>query len=177
MTSDPREVMSQVVDQEASWWQAVADDDLLGEALAISEAEQQRGRLIDRLGTALGTPVVITLPGETVRGIVREIGADLVVLSSEMMSTVVSLPHVISIEGLPGCLRAEFRERCRVTPTWSSVLRQRADDVSWRLILVDDTCILGRVEVVGSDHVDLRATDGALRTVPFTAIRAAISTR
>lgn len=177
MTSDPREVMSQVVDQEASWWQAVADDDLLGEALAISEAEQQRGRLIDRLETALGTPVIIALPGETVRGIVREIGADLVVLGSEMMSTFVSIPHVISIEGLPGCLRAELNDQHRVTLTWSSVLRQRINDVSWRLSLVDDTCIRGCVEVVGSDHVDLRATDGAMRTVPFTAIRAAISSR
>lgn len=177
MTSDPLDVMRRVVEQEASLLQAVEDDDLLEDARAIAEAEQQRTRLRDRLEAARGMPIRVSVPGETLCGVLIDSGIDLVVLESETTRALVSLSQVTALEGLPLALREEGASADRVQLTWSAAMRTHVDGAPLQFTLVDGTCLRVVVDSVGADHVDLRGADRGVRTVPLAAIRSVVSRR
>jgi len=175
MASDPVEAMGNVVAQEASRLIALRDNDVLLDALAISEAELQRSRLHDRLDAATGLTIGIHLPGERLSGSVQAAGAEFVVIESPGELTAVAVASIVSIEGLPRALRLEHEPRVRVT--WSSVFREWAESGLIRFALSDGRCARGWVDSVGGDHLDLRDTDGAVQVVMFTAVRKAATSR
>ena len=170
MTIDPVEVMGNVVALEASRLQSLRDSDVLLEALAISEAEVQRSRLLDRLEAAVGLTVCVHLPGERLFGSVQAVGAEVVVIESLGELTGVAVGAIVSIEGLPRALRFEQEQAPRVRVTWSSVFREWAESALIRLELSDGRCVRAWVDSVGSDHLDLRDSEGIFQTVTFSAI-------
>lgn len=179
MTSDPVETMNNVVALEASRLQSLRDNDLLLDAWAISEAEQQRSRLHDRLDAAVGEVVCLHLPGERLSGSVQAVGAEVVVIENPDELTAVAVGTIVSIEGLPRTLRSEHHDghRSRVRVTWSSVLREWAESALMRLSLSDGRCVRAWVDSVGGDHLDLRDSEGNSQVVMFTAIRKAAINR
>jgi len=177
MASDPVEAMGNVVAQEASRLIALRDNDVLRDALAISEAELQRSRLHDRLDAAVGLTIGIHLPGERLSGSVQAAGAEVVVIESPGELTAVAVASIVSIEGLPRALRLEHEHEPRVRVTWSSVFREWAESGLIRFALSDGRCARGWVDSVGGDHLDLRDTDGAVQVVMFTAVRKAATSR
>jgi pyrroline-5-carboxylate reductase len=173
MVADPCEVMEWVIVQEASQLQVQADDEVVAEARAIAETEQQRTRLRDRLMAARGQVIRIDVPGEILRGVVVDVGADIVVIESADSRVVVSIAAAVSIEGLPHALRREAGESHRVITTWSAILRECIYAVRVRFTLADGRNLHAIVESVGADHVDIRQVDETCQTLPFAAIRSA----
>ena len=177
MASDPVEVMSNVVAQEASWLQSLHDSDMVFDARAISEAEQRRSRLVDRLEAAVGLTIGVHLPGERLSGCVRAAGAEVVVVESPGLLTAVSVGSMLSIEGLPKALRDEHQQLPLALVTWSTVMREWSDSVPIRFTLSDGRCVAAWVESVGSDHLDLRDCEGERRVILIAAIRKATISR
>lgn len=177
MASDPVEVMEWVIAQESSVLQAHSDDEVLLDALAIAEAEQQRTRLDDRLEAALGSPVRVDLLGESLHGTVAGVGNDLLLLESEEASVAVARTSVIGFDRLPRALRAEGAASRRVAITWAAVLREWSEEGSVRFTLVDGRQVRATVDSVGGDHVDIRADDGCSAVLVFAAIRSAVISR
>lgn len=177
MASDPVDVMSNVVAQEASRLQSLHDDDMVFDALAISEAEIRRSRLLDRLDAAVGLTLCVHLPDERLSGCVRAVGAEFVVIEGAGQLTAVAVGSLMSLEGLPKALRAEHDQVPRARVTWSSVLREWADSVLIRFTLNDGRCVASWVDSVGSDHLDVRDSEGESLVVLFSAIRKATISR
>ncbi len=171
MAADPCEVMELVIVQEASLLQARVDDEVLIDAHAIAEAEQQRSRFGDRLREALGCSVRVHLPGETLRGVVSDVGAEVLVLESEQARLAIATSAVMSIEGLPRVLRVEGTSSPRIAVTWAAVLRDWSQVAPVRFTLVDGRQVRAGVDTVAGDHVEIRPESDSLIVVPFAAIR------
>jgi hypothetical protein len=84
---------------------------------------------------------------------------------------------IVSIDSLPHALRQESAGSPQVSVTWSSVLRDWSASAFVRLSLVDGRHLCGRIESVGSDHADIRDSDGEGQTVMLAAIRSAVISR
>ena len=177
MATDPLEAMGNVVAQEASRLQSLRDNDVLLDALSVSEAELQRTRLHDRLDSAAGIEICVHLPGERLLGSVQAVGSEVVVIESPGEFTAVAVGSIVSIEGLPRALRIEQEHAPQVRVTWSSVFREWAESALIRFSLSDGRCVRAWVDSVGGDHLDLRDTEGAVQVVMFSAVRKASISR
>lgn len=177
MTSDPFAVMSAVVTQELSRLQANADLELLGDASAIAQAETQRTRIRDRFDAACGSWIQVHGPGGVVQGRLSTVGEGLILLESDVTCQAISMAAIVSIDSLPHALRQESAGSPRVSVTWSSVLRDWSASAFVRLSLADGRHVCARIESVGSDHADIRDSDGVGQTVMLAAIRSAVISR
>ncbi|MGI9135935.1 MAG: hypothetical protein ACR2JS_02600 [Candidatus Nanopelagicales bacterium] len=173
MTGDPCEVMMNVIEQESSLLEAIANDDLLVDAQAIAEAEQQRARRRDRLEAARGLRIGVGVPGACLRGVVAAVGDELVVLETPGECTAIAVTSILWVEGLPHALRREAEHSRAVCMTWSSLLRRWCGQALVRITLVDGHFVRAWLESVGSDHVDIREADGVSRMVLHSAISTA----
>ena len=171
MASDPCEVMEFLIAQESSLVQAGVDDEVFIDAYAIAEAEQQRSRLGDRLKEALGCLVHVHLPGENLRGVISDVGAEVLVLESEQTRLAVAISSVLGIEGLPRVLRAEHTNSPRVSVTWAVVLREWSQVAPVRFSLVDGRQVRASVDAVAGDHLDIHPDHGNSIVLPLSAIR------
>jgi len=174
MTGDPCEVMSKVVAQEASYLQARSDDQLLVDALAIAEAEQQRTRMSDRLEAARGLVIGAHLPAGVFRGRVLAVGSGILVLDSSEACMAIATSSIISVEGLPYALRAESEAVRRLQTTWSSILRDWLEVAPVRFTLADGRCVQAFVDSVGEDFVDVRVDGGKTLSLVISRIQLAI---
>jgi len=177
MAGDPREVMGLVIDQEASLLQSHADEEVVLDASAIAEAEQQRTRLFDRLEAARGQVIRCSVPGMVVRGALADHGPELLVLSTGETRVAVDLSSLMRIEGLPQALRREVESPGAVPLTWSAVLRDWAHDGVVRFTMITGECVSASIEAVGADHVDIREFDGIRATLLISSLRMAVSSR
>ena len=166
--------------------QAAAADaaELAGEVVERTRMEVSALRLVDRLRPAVGHPVRLSCAGgEQVAGVLHRAGADWALVAERPdRLALVPLAAVTSIAGL-GALSATPGSEGRVAARLglSSALRGIARDRSGTTVtLVDTTRIVGTVDRVGADFVEIaehapgeprRATAvRQVRTVPIAAL-------
>jgi len=171
MASDPCEVMELLIAQEFSLLQARVDDEVFSDAHAIAAAEQQRSRLGDRLKEAQGHSLRVHVLGETLRGAVGAVGAEILVLESEQRRLAIAIASVLGIEGLPRVLRAEGADSPRIAVTWAAVLREWSQVAPVRFTMVDGRQLRAAVDSVAGDHLDIRTDHGSSMVIPIAAIR------
>lgn len=176
-------------------WQALFDDleaqldavaaaELAGEVAERSRLAAARVRTADRLAAGVGLPVVVALPGAgTLRAVLRDSGADWLLLDEGGREALVPLSAVLTVTGLPRAAAAE--------PEDPGGAVARALDLRWALrglvrdragvavVLRDGTALSGTLDRVGADHVDLAEHPpgearrvGAVRTVRLVPLAA-----
>ena len=157
------------------------------ERLALEEEIPERVRievgaqsLVDRLRAHVGSRLVLHVGGQALRGQVRDVGADFVVLTDEPGGR--SLVPVAGLQGVEGLGRS-------VAPPAGAVLRRLGLRSALRGLLVEraevrvvtaHAEVRGLLSRVGADHVDLVPADGgradgqrpAGRCVPLPAVLA-----
>ncbi len=177
MAVDPCEVMESVVALEASRLQSLTDHEVLVDAQAIVEVEQQRSRISDRLDAVRGLEISCRLSGATWRGVLQEVGSEVITVDSAGELVAIARSCVLHFADLAPALRAEREEPRRIAITWSSALRAWAARGKVRFILVNDDYLCGEILAVGGDCVDLRLVDGSSITLMFSGIKVAIRNR
>jgi len=156
------------------WQEAVAgvqssvDADLRDEAHEVFVAEAARCRLVDRAGPAR----VLLRCGVTLDGELTPAGEDavhehLVLRRPGAGSWLIPVPAVLSVRGSRPGLRPEGDRAPRSLTSW---LRETwsADE---QLCLIDatGTWLVGRLEYVGADHVEL-VHAGTRTVVPMSSV-------
>lgn len=148
-----------------------------------SRAEHGRLRLVDRLRSAEGHPVVLTVRGTgRVAGTLRRVGAGWALLGAlPEQESLVNLAAVVAVGGL-GAATAPAQDRGLVADALDlrKALRGLARDRSGvRLVLTDATVFDGTLDRVGADYVDLAEhpvgeprRPGAVRSVRTVVIEA-----
>jgi len=124
-----------------------------------SRVEQGRLRLADRLRSAEGHPVALSVRGGgTVSGTLRRVGADWLLLATASDSEIlVSLGAVGAVSGL-GAATDPARDRGLVDAALDlrKALRGLATDrAGVRLVLTDGTSIEGTLDRTGADYVEM----------------------
>lgn len=173
--------------------------DLESQALALDEAQRSgevaerarsevgRLRLVDRLRPAVDQLIRVECAGLTVRGSVRRVGSDWLLLEEEAggelvlalsaITAVAGLSRVSAVPGSEGVLEARLGLR--------SVLRTIAADRSAvRVVLRDGTALDGTFDRVGADFVELAVHPGGelrrrrdVRDVVVIALSGVVSVR
>lgn len=171
-------------------WDALFNDleaQLEGEQRSALDAEVaervriERGQvtLVDRLRAHVGEPLVLETGPAVVRGRLREVGADFVLVDDEGGGdSVVPTSALLAVVGLgravapaPGAVLRRLGLR--------SALRGLVRDRAEVRLLTDRSEVRGTPSSVGADHVDLATLltgerDGGppvVRTVPLAAVR------
>jgi hypothetical protein len=139
--------------------------------------ERARVALTDRLRAAAGRQLLLALPGEQiVRGVVVDVGPDWLLLDEGAgRDALVALPAVQSVTGLDAAADLAGRasvvaERLGLRYALRLVARTREQV---RLTTVDGSTVIGTVDAVGADWVEVTARSEATattRTVPFVAL-------
>lgn len=163
--------------------EAAADAELGAEIAERSRREAALIHLRDRLAAAHGAAVTVHLPGAgQVQGLLADSGIDWLLLEERGAGEI--LVPLVALLGVAGAGAAV------AVPDDSAVGRRL--DLRWalrglarsrtavRLVLIDGSVVLGTIDRVGADHVDLaehgrdelrRATAvRQVRLVPFTAL-------
>lgn len=160
--------------------------ELAAEVADRSRRETGRLGLADRLRAALGHPVVVrTVPGGTEAGRLDAVGPDWLLLGTDGIdgrAALVPLTGVLWVSGL-GAYAAEPGTEGRVGARLDLryALRGLARDrAGVTVVLSDGTAVVGTLDRVGADHVDLaehppgepRRAAGvrAVRTIPLSAL-------
>ncbi|MGI8530273.1 MAG: hypothetical protein ACR2KO_12440 [Geodermatophilaceae bacterium] len=153
------------------------------EVMERSRAETGRLRLADRLRSAAGHPIVLTVQGAgTVAGTLGRVGAGWLLLGAATEPEIlVSLAAVGAVGGL-GAATEAVRDRGLVEGALDlrKALRGLARDRSGvRMVLTDGTVFDGTLDRVGADYVELAEhptgesrRSGAVRSVRSVAIDA-----
>lgn len=151
--------------------------DLAAEVADLTRAELATVELRDRLRAAQGAQVTILVAGGgTVAGELLEVAAQWVLVGEGSRRALVPLGAVTAVRGL--ALRAapaagEVARRLGL----GSALRALARDRVTVRVAIDGAELAGRIERVGSDHLDLAADveghhgTGRVWVVPFAALR------
>lgn len=172
-------------DLEAQW-AAAGEAEFAAEVADRARSETARTLLADRLRAARGLRLRVEVLGATVaEGVVRAVGVDWLLLADDDVpgaEALVLLGAVTGIRGLgrPGVLPAAPRSVAGALGL-AYVLRQIArdrDPVSCALI--DGSTVVGTLDRVGADHIELAEHPGAdlrrhrevagVRLVPITAL-------
>lgn len=152
----------------ASGVQAEADEDVLAEAIGLRHAEQSRVPLADRWRAAIGSAVTaIAADGTRLTGIVHAAGEDLVHLETTAGAVLFGLPAPAL--GLPWVLAAEESGAPPRGLTWGRALRAGLESGAEYRIIAGPIDLVGTIEGVGRDHVDL-AHAQEVWTIPFALI-------
>jgi hypothetical protein len=164
--------------------QAVAEEraELEAEVADRTRRELARLRVVDRLRGAQASDREITVEvvgGDAVTGRVGRVGSDWVLIVSAPHDVLVSLTALDTVSGL-GPESAEPGTEGAVVARlgWGHALRAVARDrAEVRLTTLAGSAVVGTVERVGQDHVELTVHPpgeprqrGARRLVPFAAI-------
>ncbi|CAN5816250.1 hypothetical protein BH20ACT6_BH20ACT6_10450 [soil metagenome] len=165
-------------------WQRLFDD-LEAEAVELAaldrdaeicertRAEVAAVRWLDRLRGSLGAPVTLELlAAGPVRGTVRYVGPDWVLLDEVPGDALVRVAAVLAVEGTG---RSAPAESATVPMTWGAAWRRlAAEQAVVRLVRVDGGTLRGTVRQVGADFVEIdRGADRSRLLVCFTSIAVA----
>lgn len=127
--------------------------------------------LADRVRASLGHPVeLLVADGEWVRGTVLDSGAEWVLLADLHRRLVVATAHVGAIRGLAARVDPGTTVQRRLG--LGHVVRGLSRDRATVRLRTASTSLVGRIDRVGADHLDL-ATDRRgekLVTVPLAAV-------
>jgi hypothetical protein len=175
------------------WERLFADLDAEMEQQSAAEqaaeiADRTRGevgclRLVDRLRPAVGDPVELRMcAGTPVRGELREVGPDWVLLTERSLELVVALHAVCAVSGLgrwsavPG---SEGRVTARLDLRYA-VRRLTRERATVAITLVNGDVLTGTCDRVGADFVELAEHQVGdprrsravrrLRTLPLAAV-------
>jgi hypothetical protein len=158
--------------------------ELWSEVADRTRTELAKLRVADRLRAVAGRELAVwSAGGATARGTVRSSGPDWLLLADPNgAETVVALASVLKITGLgrrasvPGS-EGRLAGRLRLSYVLRGIARDRA---SVAVTLVDGSTLVGVVDRVGADHIDLRADHidlsadhaelGGPATIPFGAL-------
>jgi len=182
MTPDPDDSRRWLDDDAAL---RAAADDRRESDVAVSDlvpAEWAGISLLDRLRAACGRRIAVTVTdGVTVDGLVVEVGATWLLMSSPTVDTVIALAELVSLTGVgsptPDAIATRLLGPGTVWREWARGQRRA------RWALKDGRLTTGSVWRVGSDALDLvqhpldrvaRAADQRV-VIPFTSIRWAAS--
>lgn len=134
----------------------------------LVEAERVSVRLADRLAAAVGRGVDLeTAAGARVTGSIREAAADWLAVDAGPALHLVPLRSVrwlAAPEGPAGPSGGASRS------SLAALLRRVARSSLPVVVGMDGISLRGHLTGVGADHFDLRAENGALRTIPLAAI-------
>ena len=134
---------------------AAAARDLAAEVADRTRQETSSVTLVDRLRAAPGVEVVLTTrSGAPVRGVVSEVGPAWVLLGEGAREHLVPLASLAAVSGLPGGAVSESsvaRRRLGLAHALRGVSRDR----SVVRVVAGPTTLLGRLDAVGADHVDV----------------------
>jgi hypothetical protein len=179
------------------WQQLFADLEARFEAeqVAVERAETASRtrheigglRFVDRLGGALGSPVVLLCRGAgQVPGALIEVGADWLLLDDDGREVLVATAAVRAVSGL-GRSTAPVREtgvvesRLDLRRALRGLARDRA---TVQVVLDDGTALHGTIDRVGADHLelaehagDLHRRAGAVRGVRTVVLEAVVLVR
>lgn len=167
-------------------WAAAEDADFAAEVADRTRSEAARIALVDRLRAGRGRPVRLQLLGGTVvEGVLETVGPDWILVTDDAAAGTEALVVLAAL----GAVRGLGRTGADPGPTGASVsrlglghaLRQVARDrLPVVVTLVDATAVVGTVDRVGADHLELtehpagdlrRGRDvSAARLVPTSAI-------
>lgn len=167
-------------------WAAAGDAEFAAEVADRARSEMARTLLVDRLRAARGVRLrVEVLGGTAAEGVVRAVGTDwLLVADAEVpgAEALVLLAAVTGIRGLgrPGTLPAASRSVAAALGL-PYVLRQIARDRdAVSCALIDGSTVVGTLDRVGADHLELAEHPGAdarrarevagVRLIPITAL-------
>lgn len=169
-------------DLEAQWDAAQAAE-LVGEVSDRTRREQALLRMADRLRTAVGRPLSVTVVGGVVRGRLVDAGSDWLLLEEatghELLVPVAAVLGMVGLGGRSAGPGSEGAVAKRLGLSWAlrGLARSRAG-VS--LQLVDGSVVTGTLDRVGADHLELaehgvgeprRAADvHQVRLVPLAAL-------
>lgn len=116
-------------------------------------------RMSDRLRAAAGQPLVLTLPGAgAVHGVLADVGEDWLLLEEPAAGEVlVPMAAVLTVAGLGRRTQAPGSEgvvAARLDLRWAlrGLARSRA---TVHVVLRDSTLLVGTLDRVGADHVEL----------------------
>lgn len=153
-------------------------DEARWDVAELTRAERARVSLADRLRGAVGTRVrLVTAPEEPLAGVVAEAAAQWVLLDlGSGRRAVVPTRAIRTVEGL-GPRAAPPAGRLESALGLGHVLRALARDRVVVTVRTDVGVLVGRLDRVGADHVDLTPEGQAARTVcvPFHALLAVVS--
>ncbi len=151
--------------------------DLASEVADRTRWEFAQLALADRLATAVGADLVVGLAvGEPLRGRLERVGPDWALLSVPgQPDAVVALAAVESLTGLPG-LPLSSAPAGAVAGRLDLALALRVlarDRAPVRLSLRNGSTVVGTIDRVGADHVDVaeHALDEVRRTSEVRAVR------
>ncbi len=153
-------------------------DEARWDVAELTRAERARVTLADRLRGAVGDRVrIVTGYGDPVDGLVVEAAAQWVLLDvGAGRRAVVPTTAVRAVDGL-GASAAPPAGRLESALGLGHVLRALARDRVVATVRTSATVLVGRVERVGADHLDLalEMPAGRVTAVPFHAIVAVVS--
>lgn len=154
---------------------AAAAQDLDAEVADRTRSERARVLLTDRLRAVRGDGVQVQLRSGPVTGEVQDVGAAWVLLVAASREHLVPLAAVVGVSGLRGADVEEASSLRRLG--LGHALRAVARDRSVVRVTTAAGTLLGRVDAVGADHLDLALAypdsgrpTGEVRTVPFAGL-------
>lgn len=157
---------------------AARADEARGELGELVRAERATVQLVDRLRATRGRPLRVhvgDLAGErdaVVAGELVEVGPDwMLVVEPSARHALVPLGAVQALVGVVGHISptgAEVERRLRLGSTLRALGRDRAEVQ----VHTSGRTLVGRIDRVGADHIDVGAGGGApVWTVPLAALR------
>jgi hypothetical protein len=127
----------------------------------LTRAERASVHLVDRLRSGVGAPVELLLrTGARVHGPVVDVAAGWVLVEDGRREHLVPLPAVVSVRGAPPVAAAGLGSALRRLGL-GHALRALARDRCPVRCETDGGVVVGRVDAVGADHVDVGVADPA----------------
>lgn len=156
--------------------QAARSAEAAADVADLTRAERSTVELQARLRASSDRELTLRVRDERIVGTVVDVAVQWVLLGAAAGRWLVPIASIDAVHGLPLHAAPEARAVERRL-TLGHALRAIARDRSTVRVLLDGEDLVGRVERVGADHLDLAtghagARGGALWAVPFAAIRA-----
>lgn len=169
-------------------WDALfADMELQAEALRadvrdaqvaeLTRAERASVHLVDRLRSGVGAPVdLLVRTGGRVRGVLLDVAAGWVLVEDGPREHLVPVAGLVSVRGAPSVAAAGLGSPLRRLGLGHALRALARDRCLVRCETVGGS-VVGRVDAVGADHVDIGLADpadgrpsGVQEAVPLTAL-------
>lgn len=146
--------------------------EIVGDINAVRDVEKAVMSLKDRCDRAarLGSTIgLCTVDGVTAEGVCVGAGVEYLVLEHHAAAReVFPVAHIIEIRGLPHALADHPLDRPKLTSSLRMVLR--GIDGCCRIRRVDGAQLLGRIEAVGHDHIDVCTAESRQCVVPLGSV-------
>jgi len=139
------------------------------EEAELEEAERGRVALADRIRGGVGRRLTVGFDGDSITGAVLEATRSWFVLRTQACDVLVPVAAVRWVEGAGRVAPEPGAAESRLS--LAHVLRRLAGEEAVVRVALPGSTVVGRVEGVGLDHLELVAQDGGGRVaVPFAAV-------